>query len=290
MTLALMRCCATAPLLGAYEAATDSVLSRLGIGLVDLDFNCCGYPLRNVHFDAYVFSSARNLALAEQAKADLLTVCSCCYGSLKQAGHLLRQDDALRASANVAIAGERLSCSGSANVRHLLEVLRDDVGLDRIRRERTRTFEGVKVACHYGCHLLRPSDVVRLDDAKSPSILDELVEATGATSVPWTSKLDCCGSPVWGLNDALSTELTARKVARAREGGADLLCVVCPYCFLQFDRAQQALAAERRSETLPVILVHQLLGLSLGLDAAALGLDPLRLPGALGLAKTGSAA
>jgi len=290
MTLALMRCCATAPLLDAYEAATDSVLSRLGIGLVDLDFNCCGYPLRNSHFDAYVLSSARNLALAERAKVDLLTVCSCCYGSLKQAGHLLRQDDALRASANAAIAGERLSCSGSANVRHLLEVLRDDVGLDRIRRERTRTFEGVKVACHYGCHLLRPSDVVQLDDAKSPSILDELVEATGATSVPWTSKLDCCGSPVWGLNDALSTELTARKVASAREGGADLLCVVCPYCFLQFDRAQQALAAERRIEPLPVILVHQLLGLSLGLDAAALGLGPVRLPGALGLARTGSAA
>jgi len=290
MTLALMRCCATAPLLDAYEAATDSVLSRLGIGLVDLDFNCCGYPLRNSHFDAYVLSSARNLALAERAKVDLLTVCSCCYGSLKQAGHLLRQDDALRASANAAIAGERLSCSGSANVRHLLEVLRDDVGLDRIRRERTRTFEGVKVACHYGCHLLRPSDVVQLDDAKSPSILDELVEATGATSVPWTSKLDCCGSPVWGLNDALSTELTARKVASAREGGADLLCVVCPYCFLQFDRAQQALAAERRIAPLPVILVHQLLGLSLGLDAAALGLGPVRLPGALGLARTGSAA
>jgi heterodisulfide reductase subunit B len=290
MTLALMRCCATAPLLEAYEAATDSVLSRLGIGLVDLDFNCCGYPLRNSHFDAYVLSSARNLALAERAKVDLLTVCSCCYGSLKQADHLLRQDDGLRASANAAIAGEQLSCSGSANVRHLLQVLRDDVGLERIRRERTRTFEGVKIACHYGCHLLRPSDVVQLDDAKSPSILDELVEATGATSVPWSSKLDCCGSPVWGLNDALSTELTARKVTSAREGGADLLCVVCPYCFLQFDGAQQALAAERRIEPLPVILVHQLLGLSLGVDAAALGLGPGRLPGALGVPRSGSAA
>lgn len=291
MNLAMMRCCATAPLLDAYEVATDSVLSRLGFGLVDLDFNCCGYPLRNSHFDAYVLSSARNLALAERAKVDLVTVCSCCYGSLKQADHLLRNDDGLRASANAAIAGERLSCSGGANVRHLLEVLRDDVGLDRIRRERTRTFEGVKVACHYGCHLLRPSDVVQLDDAKSPSILDDLVEATGATSVSWSAKLDCCGSPVWGLNDALSTELTARKVASAREGGADLLCVVCPYCYLQLDRAQEALAVERRFEPLPLILVHQLLGLSLGIDAAALGLRPDRLPRALGpSSRSGSAA
>lgn len=290
MTLAVMRCCATAPLLDGYEAATDSVLARLGVGRVDLDFNCCGYPLRNSRFDAWVLSSARNLALAERAKVDLVTVCSCCYGSLRQVARLLRDEDGLRASANASIAGERLSCSGSANVRHLLEVLRDDVGQERIRRERRRTFEGVKVACHYGCHLLRPGDGVRLDGAKSPSIMDEIVEATGATSVPWTAKLDCCGSPVWGLNDPLSTELTRRKVASAREGGADLLCVVCPYCFLQFDRAQQALAAERRAVPLPVILVHQLLGLSLGIDPAALGLDPERLPAALGPSRRGSAA
>jgi heterodisulfide reductase subunit B2 len=290
MSVAVMRCCATGPLLGGYEAATDSVLSRLGIGRVDLDFNCCGYPLRNSHFEAWVLSSARNLALAEREKVDLVTVCSCCYGSLKQVDHLLGRDEALRASANAAIAGERLSCSGSARVRHLLQVLRDDVGLERMRRERRRTFEGVKVACHYGCHLLRPSDVVQLDDAKSPSILDEIVEVTGATSVPWTAKLDCCGSPVRGLDDGLSTELVARKVRSARESGADLICVVCPYCYLQFDPARRALAAEGRFEPLPVILVHQLLGLSLGIDAPALGLDPEGLPAALDPARPGSAA
>ncbi len=286
MNLAVMRCCATAPLLDAYEAATDSVLSRLGFGLVDLDFNCCGYPLRNARFEAYVLSSARNLALAERARVDLVTVCSCCYGSLKQADHLLRLDGGLRATANAALAGERLACSGGANVRHLLEVLRDDVGLERLRRERARSFEGVRIACHYGCHLLRPSDVLQLDDARAPSILDDLVEATGATSVPWSAKLDCCGAPVWGVNDALSLELTVRKVASAKEGGADLLCVVCPYCWLQLDRAQQALA----DDPLPLILVHQLLGLSLGIDAAALGLDPDRLPGVLARATSGSAA
>lgn len=286
MNLAVMRCCATAPVLDAYEAATDALLSRLGFGLVDLDFNCCGYPLRNVRLDAYVLSSARNLALAERARVDLVTVCSCCYGSLKQADHLLRRDGGLRATANAAMAAEQLSCTGGANVRHLLEVLRDDVGLERVRRERTRSFEGLRVACHYGCHLLRPSDVLKLDDARAPSVLDDLVEATGATSVSWGAKLDCCGAPVWGVNDALSLELTARKVASAREAGADLLCVVCPYCWLQLDRAQRA----HGGEPLPLVLVHQLLGLSLGIDAAALGLDPARLPPALGRTACGSAA
>lgn len=290
MSLAVMRCCATAPLLASYEAATDSLLSRLGIGVVELGFNCCGYPLRNSRFDAWVLSSARNLALSERAEVDLVTVCSCCYGSLRQVDRLLRDDGELRAAANAALAGERLSCSGSANVRHLLQVLREDVGFERIRRERRRSFEGVRIACHYGCHLLRPSDVVRLDGGGPPTVLDDLVEATGATSVPWGSKLDCCGSPVWGLNDALSADLTARKVASAREGGAELLCVVCPWCYLQFDRAQRALAAERGLEPLPVILVHQLLGLSLGIDAAALGLEAGRLPGALGAQARGGAA
>jgi heterodisulfide reductase subunit B len=288
MSVAVMRCCATAPLLGAYEAATDAVLARLGVGVVELDFNCCGYPLRNASFDAYVASAARNLALAERAAVDLVTVCSCCYGSLRHVDGLLREDGDRRAAANAAIAGERLSCSGGANVRHLLQVLRDDVGLERLRRERVRTFEGVRVACHYGCHLLRPSDVVRLDPARPPTVLDDVVEATGAASVPWTLKAECCGSPVWGVNEPLSAHLTARKVASAREGGADLLCVVCPYCFLQLERAQPP-AAEGGVAPLPVVLLHQLVGLALGIDAATLGLAPDRLPRPL-RAGTGGAA
>lgn len=278
MSVAVMRCCATAPLLESYEAATDSVLARLGIPRVELDFNCCGYPLRNARFDAWVLSSARNLALAERARVDLVTVCACCYGSMKQVDRLLRTDDGLRSSANEAIAGEQLACTGSANVRHLLQVLRDDVGIERLRAERRRSLDGMKIACHYGCHLLRPSDVVQLDDAKAPTVLEDLVAATGAEPVEWTARLDCCGAPVWGVNDALSEDLTVRKVRSAREAGASALCVVCPYCFLQLDRVQKALLAGRGTAPLPVVLVHQLLGLALGIDEAALGLSAASLP------------
>lgn len=289
MKVAVMRCCATAPLLESYEAATDSVLAKLGIRQVDLDFNCCGYPLRNARFDAWVLSSARNLALAERAGVDLVTVCACCYGSMRQVDHLLRTDDGLRATANEAIASERLACTGSANVRHLLEILRDDVGIGRLRAERKRSLEGLKVACHYGCHLLRPSGAVGLDDAKAPTVLEDLVAATGAEPVQWTARLDCCGAPVWGVNDALSEDLTARKVRSAREAGAGALCVVCPYCFLQLDRVQQALLRERGTEPLPVLLVHQIVGLALGIDEAALGLPTGRLRRADGAPRAGSA-
>jgi heterodisulfide reductase subunit B len=277
MSLALMRCCATAPVLEEYEAATDAVLSRLGVAVIELDFNCCGYPLRNSSLEAWVRSSARNLALAEQAKVDLVTVCACCYGSLKQAGRLLETDSTLRTDANEAIRGEQLAWSGKAKVRHLLEVLRDDVGLDHIALQRTRSFEGLKVACHYGCHLLRPSKVLGFDDPISPSILDRVVEATGAESVPWGAKLDCCGSPVSGVNDELSAALTRTKLTSAKEAGADVLCVVCPYCFIQIGRVQQSLAAAGEA-TVPVILVHQLVGLSLGIAPEPLGMAPERVP------------
>ena len=143
MTLALMRCCATAPVLEAYERATDQVLSRCGVDVMDLDFNCCGYPLRNSRFEGWVLSSARNLALAERAGVDLVTVCACCFGSMKQVDHLLRADPSLRDGANAAIAGERLRCSGSAKVRHLLQVLRDDIGIEGFRARRRRTLRGL---------------------------------------------------------------------------------------------------------------------------------------------------
>jgi heterodisulfide reductase subunit B len=278
MTLALMRCCATAPLLEQYEAATDALLATLGIGVADLEFNCCGYPLRNSRFDAYVQSSARNLALAERERLDLVTMCSCCYGSLKHVDQLLRTNEPLRRATNAALEDETLRCSGTGKVRHILQVLHEDVGLERLRRERSRTFEGLKVACHYGCHLLRPSEVTQFDDPTTPSILDRLVETTGAQSVPWAAKLDCCGSPVWGVNDALSLDLTERKLRSARESGADVLCVVCPYCHLQLERAQRTILAQRGGVELPVILVHQLLGLSLGVPAETLGWSGDRPP------------
>ncbi len=276
MTLALMRCCGTAPLAREYEAATDALLARFGVGVLELDFQCCGYPLRNASFDAYVLSSARNLAVAERARADLVTVCSCCFGTLKHVEGLLRADRSLRRAANAAVAPERLGWSGAGRVRHLVEVLRDEVGLDRIRGARTVSLDGLRVACHYGCHLVRPSDVVRDDRGDGPAVLvDALVEATGATSIPWGAQLDCCGAPVAGVDDDRSTTLTARKLRSARDAGADVLCVVCPYCHLQLERVQRALVPDPDAPGIPVVLVHQLVGLSVGIPPEALGLAAL---------------
>jgi heterodisulfide reductase subunit B len=132
----------------------------------------------------------------------------------------------------------------------------------------------LKVAIHYGCHLLRPHEVVQFDNPFAPTKLDRLVEVTGAESIPWDAKLDCCGSPLVGVDDELSIALMEKKIRSAYESGADCICVVCPACHYQFDRVQNMMASAGRQGTkiIPSILFQQLLGFSLGIDKKDIGL------------------
>jgi heterodisulfide reductase subunit B len=251
------------------------VLAKLGVEFMEIkDFSCCGYPLRNLSFKAFILSSARNLALAEKNDVNIVTVCNCCFGNLKYVDHLMKQDASLAENVNATLAKEGLQYKGNIHAMHLLDVLYHQVGIERIREEIQRPFEGLKIATHYGCHILRPSKVVNFDNPLAPSIFDELVEVTGAESVSWRNKLECCGAPLLGIDDELSMDLTAAKIREARKGGADYLCAACPFCHIQFDTVQGRMLADRTTdEQLPSILYSQLLGLSMGIDEAALGLE-----------------
>jgi heterodisulfide reductase subunit B len=137
----------------------------------------------------------------------------------------------------------------------------------------------VKIATHYGCHILRLRDIVQFDNPFTPKIFDRLVEVTGAASIPCAARLECCGSPQFGINDGLSTDLTRKKLDGAQRAGADYLCVACHYCQLQFDRVQKMMLAQGKVQVaLPSILYPQLLGLCLGIDGDTLGLDQNSLP------------
>jgi heterodisulfide reductase subunit B len=274
MKFALFRCCVTSVYLKQYESSTDAVLGKLGVELVDVpEFNCCGYPLKNYDFKAYVLSSARNLCLAEKRNLNIMTLCNCCYGSLKHADHLLREDPSIRKEINATLQKEGLNYHGSIEIRHLLDIFHKDIGIEQIRQSVVKTFNGPKIATHYGCHILRPRQIVQFDDPEEPSIFDTLVEVTGAESVDWKDKVKCCGSPVWGVNDELSTDLTERKITGARQSGAEYLCVSCAYCQLQFDRAQRLFSENRKhNDYLPSILYTQLLGLCLGVEEESLGI------------------
>ncbi len=257
-----------------YEVSARAVLDKLGVEIADNpEFKCCGNPIRNIDGKTFLLMAARNLALAEKQGLDMLVLCMCCFGSLKKAAHVMRHDPAAQAEVNALLAKEDLRYSGKTEVKHLLSVLYHDIGPEALKAQAGNPFKSLKIATHYGCHALRPSDVTQFDDPVAPVVFDTLVNATGAKSLDWPLKLECCGAPLLGVNDDLSMELTRKKFADGRRVGANYLCVACPYCHMQFDKVGQMLAAlQDKSPYLESIVYPQLLGLAMGLDREALGM------------------
>jgi heterodisulfide reductase subunit B len=277
---ALFLGCTIPARLNQYESSSRAVLDKLGVGLVDIrEFNCCGYPLRNIDLKIFLLSSARNLALAEKQNLNMMTLCKCCYGSLKKADFLMKENASLKKEVNTTLEKEGLKYEGRIEVKHLLSVLHQDIGIEAIKEKIATTFKGLKIATHYGCHALRPSQVVGFDNPVAPSLFDQLVEATGAESIEWAMKLECCGAPLWGINDRLSMDLTLKKLTDGKKSGADYVCAACPYCHIQFDKVQKMILSQRNvNHPLPSILYTQLLGLTLGIDRKILGLEMNEIP------------
>jgi heterodisulfide reductase subunit B2 len=256
------------------ETASRLIFKEFGVELEEVEFNCCGYPIRFLDFKAFVFSSARNIALAGKKELPLVCLCKCCYGTLRYADLLLRQNENLRNEINGMLKEEGLRYSEGVEIKHFLNVLYEDVVLETIQKKIVRPFSSLKVAAHYGCHILRPHDVVQFDDPVKPIKFEKLIETTGAKTVDWPLRLQCCGEPLWDKNNELSVKLTQNKLTNAEKAGADLLCAACTHCQLQFDRVREKLnSAEPGNQTLPSILFSQLLGLGLGLEASVLGID-----------------
>jgi heterodisulfide reductase subunit B len=272
---ALFLGCTIPSRLKGYESSSRAVLGKLGVTLVDIgEFNCCGYPLRNKDLKAFVLSSARNLALAEREDLNIMTLCKCGYGTLKMAAHLMKEDLSLRGKINTILAKEGLRYEAGVEIMHLLTVLYKEVGLEAIRQKIIRSYEDLKVATHYGCHALRPSKIVQFDDPVAPTLMDELVNVTGAQSIDWPNKLECCGGPLLEINNELSFDLTEKKLAGAKRGGAYYLTTACPFCQIQFETFQKQIAGEPGTiHQVPSILYPQLLGICMGLDKDTLGLD-----------------
>lgn len=279
MRFAYFKGCRIPYYLEQYGTSTAAVLKTFGIRLVELDFNCCGYPNRDLHFESFILSAARNMALAERKNLDILTPCKCCFGSLKHAAHFLRESRRLRDDINALLASEGLEWKGTGRILHLLTVLCDVIGLPTLSAAVTRPLSGLVVAPHYGCHALRPSDVVHFDDPLAPSIFEDLILATGARPVDWPRRLDCCGNPLLNKNDGISLSLMRTKIDDASEAGADCICTACTYCQIQFDEVQAREASRTEaSRVLPSILYTQLLGYAVGLPEKVLGLGKNHIP------------
>ena len=258
-----------------YESSSRAVLNELGIKVRDIrQFNCCGYPMRNSNFKAFLISSVRNLALAEKKELNILTLCKCCYGSLKKAEHCMKTEKDLKEEVNTILKSEGLSYNGKTTVRHLLTILYKDIGPEKIKKKINIPFRDLKIATHYGCHALRPSDITMFDDPVNPVLFDDLVELTGAVSVTRGGSLECCGSPAMGINDDLSVSLARKRLEYYKNSGAKFVTTACPYCQIQFDKVNdRSLSGNGNGRIVKSVLFSQILGLSMGLEMVQLGID-----------------
>jgi len=188
-----------------YELSARAVSEKIGIEIADnREFKCCGNPIRNTDHQTFVLMAARNLALAEKQGLNMMVLCKCCFGSLKKAAHLMKHNPSIQDEANTFLAKEGLHYSGAVEVKHFLSVLYHDIGINTLKEKITRPIKELKIATHYGCHALRPSDVTEFDNPVAPVLFDELVGVTGAKSIDWPLKLECCGAPMLGVTDNLS--------------------------------------------------------------------------------------
>lgn len=256
-----------------YADSTEAVLQVFGIELEKIpEFNCCGYPVRNVDEKAYLLPSVRNMAIAEKAGLDILVICNCCFASLQKARNVMEKDHGLKEEINSLLAKEGLAYTGKTVIRHYLTVLHE-IGTETIKKKLVNTCKDLKLSVIHGCHVLRPREITKFDDSFVPRITEDLIGTTGATSLDWRGKMECCGAALAGLNDGLSRSLLEEKIAGAQKAGADYITPICSYCHLQFDTTQKNIIADKPgAKLLPVLLYPQLLGLCLGIDEQRLGI------------------
>ena len=281
MTYGLFLGCLVPARMAAYELSARKVLEALGVELVDLKTACCGSPyIFSVSHKAGLALAAYNLAVAEEAGVKtIVTLCSGCNEVLKRTVEALKNERE-REEVNAILAKVGKEFKGEVDVKHIVRLLYEDIGVQKVQEAVEVPLEGLKVAVHYGCHLLRPSEIMKFENPDDPRSLDELVMATGAESVPYVEKLECCGFPAMPVSEDLAYEIASEKLMSMMASGADVAVTACPSCFLHLENAQ--IVARRKGgaalpRELPILHITQLLGLAMGFKPDEVGLKENRI-------------
>lgn len=263
------------------EKATRLVFDDLGARVHELDgHTCCpeGVLVKANDEQAFYAAAARNLALVERAGLDVVTPCNGCYSTFKEAQSHLRTEWREREAINERLAREELHYTGSNKVVHFAEWLSDEMGAGLVASKAVKPLWGMRIAVHYGCHLLRPQPAVRWDDPLHPTKVEEIVKALGARVVDYPTKMQCCGGALDRVGERDSSLAFARrKLLDVQREEVDALIVVCPSCFQQFDLNQAALQRANEDVHVPVLYLAELLALTYGHDPAEIGLDMHRV-------------
>ncbi len=263
----------------SYEISARKVLAKLGVELVEMpDFNCCGLPVDPANHELTLALSAKNLCLAEKMNLNIVTLCTGCATTLRKTNKQLKEDKQLRERINGYLKHVGMEFKGTIEAKHLVQMLKEDVGSEKIKNTVQKPLTSLRVAEHCGCHLLRPAKFSGFDDTEDPHVLKELVELTGAKCLDYADKQECCGYTVVAIDEKVSLNLAREKLHHVKDAGAQAMITVCPSCHLMFDMQQTRIErAFGETFNLPVLHYTQLLGLAMGLTPEELALKELRV-------------
>ena len=263
------------------EKATRLVFGDLGASARELPgHTCCpeGVLVKSNDEQAFYTTAARNLALIEKEGLDVVTPCNGCYSTFKETWSHLESDWRDRERVNARLAREGLHYDGRLKITHFAEWLADDIGAGVVAGGVTRNLWGMRIAVHYGCHLLRPTPAVNWDDPLAPTKVEGIVSALGASVVDYPSRMQCCGNALDRVGEREgSLAFARRKLLEVQAHDADALVVVCPSCFQQFDLNQAALRRNREDVNVPVLYLSELIALTYGHSPEEIGLDMHRV-------------
>jgi heterodisulfide reductase subunit B len=277
MKFALFLGC-TIPLKNPHlEKAFREVASILGIELEEMKgVSCCPEPvsLQSLNVETWLTLGARNLAIAEKMGLDVITICSGCYETLKTVSVLLGEDKEHLKKINSVLKKINYEYKGTTKVYHFVEILSQPEWIEKIKSVTVKPLDDLNLAVHYGCHLIRPSKIMRFDHPERPEKIDIILEALGASTHNFATKLECCGYCA-RLQEEIGDKLVEEKLTELKglEVEIDAMIAVCPACITQFDRKAKVISRKTDKELdIPILYLPEIMAIAFGVDMEELGL------------------
>jgi heterodisulfide reductase subunit B len=261
----------------SYHVSAVETTRKLDVQLKELeDWNCCG-ATTYFHVDellAYTLT-ARNLAMAEKAGLDLVAPCSACYKNSYFTNAYLKEDPDLADHINYALEEDNLQFSGSIEVRHLIEIYVDEVGLEEVKSKVSQPLDGLRVAPYYGCQIVRPKKEGQdIEDVEQPQFFEDLLSAIGADPIEYSPlKVHCCGGSLILTSRRAALGMVRSLLQSAVDRDADVIATACPLCQVNLECYQNQVNKEFGTElSVPVMYFTQLVGLAMGIEPQKLGI------------------
>ncbi len=253
-------------------SATSRLLDFLGMDVTENSaYSCCGAGIVEEEDPEFEYTlNARNFALAEKEERDIVVICNTCLLTMLNTKKTLAENQKLYQQVNADLAEIGLEYKGEVRIKHFMWLLRDDIGLDRLKELIKVPIRNVKIAPFYGCHIVRPSEVIA--DDKEPDFLSRLIKACGAEEADYDHKYNCCGFHILLNDQATSLKMTEKCLSHAGKSAADMLVTPCTLCHISLDGYQKPANINNRTE-IPILHLAQMLGLAMGIGPKELGLD-----------------